>query len=128
VAFTIAGIKLPGCILPETVLTMGDIPLTEYASPTSPENALVIEEHIKVYDAIVLNRHGSITVGCDLISAYNKLEKIEHTAITAIAAKQLGGLNPLPIEEITKLLEMGREQGLLEHQTACNNCNLCDRG
>lgn len=68
---------------------MGDVPTTIYAAPTSPDNALVIQDYIINYDAIILSRHGSITVGKNLLSAYNKLEKLEHTAITGIAAKQL---------------------------------------
>ncbi len=113
-AYTIANVKIPADILPETVLTMGDIPVTGYSTPTSPENARLIEEHIKKYDAIVLSRHGTLTVGKDVFSAYNKLEKLEHTAIAGVAATILGGCNSLPTVEKEKLFKMGCELGFLK--------------
>ncbi len=112
-AYTISGAKLPSDILPETILTMGDIPVTSYSTPTSPDNADIIEEHIKNYDAVVLKRHGVITVGKDIYSAYNKLEKLEHTALTAVVAKIIGEAQPLPKQEVEKLLAMGAKIGLL---------------
>ena len=112
-AYTIADVKLPADILPETILTMGNIPITSYSTPTSPDNADIIEEHIKSYDAVVLKRHGVITVGKDIYSAYNKLEKLEHTAITAVVAKMIGEPLPLPKEEVEKLLAMGAQMGFL---------------
>ena len=114
-AYTIAGVEIPSMILPEIVLTMGDIPVTRgNSTPTSPENALLIEQHIAKYDAIVLSRHGTLTVGKDLFSAYNKLEQLEYTAITGLAATMLGGCNRLPSDEIEKLFKMGKEMGFLK--------------
>jgi len=114
VAYTVAGQNMPSNILPETVLTMGDIPVTEYSQPCSPKNADIIQEYIKKYDAIVLRRHGVLTVGPDIFSAYNKLEKTEHTALTGICAKILGGCNPLPEPELKALLTTGKQMGLLK--------------
>lgn len=118
-AYTIAGKTIPSDILPETILTMGSIPVTGYSTPTSPENADLIEEHIKKYDAIVLSRHGTLTVGPDIFSAYNKLEKLEHTAIAGVAATVLGGCKPISPAEIEKLFKMGKEMGLLSKDCDC---------
>jgi len=113
VAYTIAGVELPTKILPEMVLTMGAVPVTEYSVPTSPDNAKIIEKHIVNFDALVLKRHGVLTVGKDIYSAYNKLEKLEHAAITGLAAHALGGCNSLECSELKELLDMGKDMGLL---------------
>ncbi len=120
-AYTIAGVELPSKILPELVLTMGAVPVTEYSVPTSPDNAKIIEEHIVNFDAVVLKRHGVLTVGKDLYSAYNKLEKLEHAAITGIAAHALGGCNALASDELKELLDMGQDLGFLSNScvTVC---------
>ena len=34
-AFSLAGVSLAQCILPEVVLSLGSIPTTEYATPTT---------------------------------------------------------------------------------------------
>jgi L-fuculose-phosphate aldolase len=111
VAYTIAEKAIPSDILPETVLTMGSIPVTEYSQPCSPKNADIIQDHIKKYDAIVLKRHGVLTIGEDIFSAYNKLEKLEHTAFTGICSTILGGCNSLPDSELKVLFDTGRKMG-----------------
>jgi L-fuculose-phosphate aldolase len=116
IAYTIANVPLPEHILPETVLTMGCIPLTEYSTPTSPKNADIIENHIKNSDVVVLNRHGVLTVGKTILSAYGKLEKLEHTAKSGIMAKILGEVNSLPKEELVNLCNLGKELGFLKKE------------
>ncbi|MCX6111898.1 MAG: class II aldolase/adducin family protein [Proteobacteria bacterium] len=118
-AYTIAGLEIPSTILPEIVLTMGNIPVTRYSIPTSPENAQLIEQYIAKYNAIVLSHHGTLTVGKDVFSAYNKLEQLEYTATAGIAATILGGCNSLPSNEIEKLFKMGKEMGLLSKECDC---------
>jgi len=120
-AYTIADVEIPSKILPEMVLTMGAVPVTEYSVPTSPDNAKIIEKHIVNFDAVVLKRHGVITVGKGLYSAYNKLEKLEHAAITGLAAHALGGCNALGCSELKELLNMGQDMGFLSNScvTVC---------
>lgn len=72
VALSIAGIPIARCLLPEVLITLGDIPITEYATPASPEGAEVIRPYIGTHDALVLPRHGSVTVGKNPFDAYLK--------------------------------------------------------
>ena len=126
-AFSIAGVSLARCILPEVVMSLGGIVTTDYATPTTDQVPEVIRGPIAKFDALILARHGSLTVGEDLMSAYNKLEKVEHTAYVTLAARQLGGADPLDPEEIDRLTDMGRQMGLLGPETACVGCGGCGR-
>lgn len=112
-AYTVADVKPPVDVLPEVVVTMGSIPVTAYSTVGSPQNADIIEEHVKNFDAVVLKRHGVITLGKDIYSAYNKLERLENAALTGVVAKMLGGVPALPKEEVERLLMIGKEYGLL---------------
>ncbi len=112
-AYTVADVKPPVDVLPEVVVTMGSIPVTAYSTVGSPQNADIIEGYIKNFDAVVLKRHGVLTVGSDIYSAYNKLERLENAALTGVVAKMLGGVPPLPKEEVERLLIIGKEYGLL---------------
>jgi L-fuculose-phosphate aldolase len=127
ISFCVAGLRMPGCVLPEVVMTMGDIPVTDYAPPASPQNAGIIEKYIGDYDAVILNRHGSLTVGPDIFAAYNKLESVENAALVSFAATALGGIKPLTRGEVKSLYEMGKKLGLLNRQTICNNCGFCEK-
>lgn len=125
IAFSIAGIELPECILPEVVVTLGKIPITEYATPGTPEGAIIVKDLIKEYDALILDRHGTITVGTSVKDAYYKLEKVEHTAEITMKAKQLGGIRSLSKDQIDKLIEVRKSLGLKERPIKCSNCGNC---
>ena len=105
-AFSVAGIDLTEAILPETIFILGEIRFAQYSTPTTEDVPRAIEELIKKHDALVLTRHGSLTVGKTLEEAYQKLESLEHTAkIISEAVKLRGGemVAPLPAQEIDKL-------------------------
>jgi L-fuculose-phosphate aldolase len=126
-AFTVAGISLAQCVIPEVVLTMGTIPTTRYATPSTEQGREVVRELIREHDALVLDRHGTLTVGPDLIGAYRKLEKVEHAAQVTLAARQLGNIRTLPPEEVKRLEAMRAQLGLGDSVTACSQCGTCGR-
>jgi len=105
-AFSIAGVSLEDFVLPEVVMSMGVIPTAAYATPTTPDVPASIRELLLSYDALVLERHGALTVGVTLMDAYNRLEKMEHAALIIFSALQLGKVQPLPPREVEKLLRL----------------------
>lgn len=131
VALSIAGISLAKCLLPEVVVTLGLIPTAEYATPASAEGPGAIRELIVNHDALIIQRHGTLTVGKDPFDAYLKLEKVEHLAHITLTLHQLGRETPLPPAEVAKLLRMRREKGLAregEEEDFCASCGVCDVG
>ncbi|MDP8236827.1 MAG: class II aldolase/adducin family protein [Candidatus Erginobacter occultus] len=111
-AFSVAGETLDRCVLPEVVFTIGAVPTTAYGTPTTDEPPRIVREHIGSCDAMILDRHGTLTVGPTLAEAYYKLEKIEHSARVILAAKTLGRVQVLSPEQVEKLLEVRRSAGL----------------
>jgi L-fuculose-phosphate aldolase len=111
-AFSVAGISIPHNMLPEVVLTIGKIPTSNYATPSTPEVAEAIEKLIMNHEAIILDRHGSLTTGENLFSAYNKLEKIEHVAHIAFLAKSLGKVKLLNEDKLKKLTLLAKKLGI----------------
>lgn len=103
IAFTVAGTVVDPCALPEVILAFGRVPVTDYATPATTEGALVVRDLIKRHDALVLDRHGSLTVGNSIADAFFKLEKLEHGAHVMLLAHGLGRTRPLPPEEVAKL-------------------------
>ena len=126
VALSIAGISLAQCILPEVVMTLGMIPTTEYATPASPEGAEVIAGIIEHYDALILRRHGSVTVGESAWKAYLKLEKLEHTALITKTLVELNRLNVMPPEQVAKIVSWREARGTMHPTLAQDICNVCD--
>ena len=102
-ACTLAGISLLEPILPEVVITLKGIPTAAYATPGTEEVPKAIRDFIPEFDAILLSRHGAMTVGHDVMDAYNKMEKLEHTARVVLAARLQGPVSPLSDSEVEKL-------------------------
>ena len=113
IACSIAGISLETPVIPEVVVTLGGIPTTPYATPGTQEGAAVIRDYIQSYDAMILDHHGVVTVGETAMSAYLKLEKVEHAAEIILAAAQLGSITPLPPDQVDKLIDIREKHGLL---------------
>jgi L-fuculose-phosphate aldolase len=105
-AFSIAGLSMETPVLPEVILTLGTIPTAAYATPGSPEVGSAVRDMIRQHDAVLLDRHGALTVGRDPLDAFRKMEKVEHCAQLLLAAHRLGSPRTLPPEEIAKLTAM----------------------
>ncbi len=124
-AFSIAGVSLARCVLPEVIVMLGSIPTAEYATPGTADMPLSIREAIRDYDALILAHHGSLTVGETLWEAYLRLEKVEHTAQITLVAQQLGQVRTLSPQAVDQLVEkrhqLLREQG----RDVCAECAIC---
>ena len=122
VAFTVAGVPMSPCALPEVIIAFGRVPVTAYATPSTDEGAGVIRDLIKQFDVLVLDRHGSLTVGKSVTDAMYKLEKLEHAAQVMLTAHQLGGVQDLPPEEVAKLADLRTRLGLGRPEDIAPSC------
>jgi L-fuculose-phosphate aldolase len=105
-ALTIAGIPFPVNIVPEVITLVGEVATVPYATPGTRELAESISQPIKTHDAILLSNHGSLTVAATLDQALITLERIELAAQIYYLAANLGNINLLPEEEISRLMKM----------------------
>lgn len=99
-ACTLAGIPFMAEALPEVWLTIGAVPTAPYATPTTQEVPDSIAPFIKDHKAVLLERHGSLTLGKTIKEAYMRLEKLEHAAHTLLYARILNPLAPVPLPKI----------------------------
>jgi L-fuculose-phosphate aldolase len=128
VALSIAGVDLAQCLLPEVIVTLGIVPTTPYATPSSEENARAIRELIRSHDGIVLQRHGTLTVGRDPFDAFLKTESIEQVSRIAFMSQMLGAAPVLPPHEVEKLIAQRQALGLAQAGDAedfCTHCGVC---
>ena len=105
-SFAVAGIPLDKCVLPEAILTLGAVPIAPYGTPSTMEIPESIEPFISKSDAFLLANHGALTLGTDLMSAYHRMETLEHSARIVFLSIQLGNVNVIPPNEVSKLMEV----------------------
>lgn len=86
----------------ETVLTLGSVPVTPYATPSTYEVPEAIAPYLGEHDAVLLQNHGALTVGADVITAYYRMETLELFAQISLNAHLLGGAKELSRENIER--------------------------
>ena len=74
--FAVAGKSLDEYSMIETVIATGSIPLTPYGTPSTNEVPEAIAPYLAEHDVLLLQNHGALTVGCDLITAYYRMEDL----------------------------------------------------
>lgn len=105
VARTVAGRPVTVPAIPEAVAYLGPVPTASYAKPGTAEVPASIRDILqdRTVRALMLDRHGSLTFGCDIFEAFDRLDALEHTANTMCVAEALGPVTPLPGDEIRRL-------------------------
>lgn len=103
-ALTVAGLNFPDDMLPEVLLTLGEVPVTAYATPSSQEDAQAVRLLIEDHNALLLRQHGSLTVGGDLEEALIHLERVEHVAEVFWRSRLLGHVEHLTPEAREQLM------------------------
>ena len=117
--FAVAGIPLDRAVLAEVVTTLGSIPIADYGTPSTQELADAVGKYIKVHDGMLLANHGAITVADGLMSAYYKMETVEHFARISLVARMLGGERLLSREEVDRLQELRGSYGISAPAPIC---------
>jgi Class II Aldolase and Adducin N-terminal domain. len=110
--FAIVGIPLTKPIMPEAVISLGCVPIAEYGTPSTEELPDAVSKYLQNYDALLLENHGALTYGPDLISAYYKMESLEFYAKLTFISTLLGGPKELSDSQVQKLYEIRRKFGL----------------
>jgi L-fuculose-phosphate aldolase len=117
--FAVAGIPLTRAVLAEVVTTLGSIPIAEYGTPSTAELPAAVRKYIKAHDGMLLANHGAVTCGKDVMSAYYKMETIEHFAKISLVARLLGGENLISREEVERLQGLRGMYGIAAPAPLC---------
>ncbi len=110
--YAVANIPLDEYSMIETVLTLGSIPVTPYGTPSTYEVPDAIAPYLGEHDALLLQNHGALTVGADVVTAYYRMETLELFAKISLNAHLLGGAKELSRENIDRLISMRQGYGI----------------
>lgn len=124
-AFAVAGIPLVECVLPEVIVSIGSVPLAHYGTPSTEEVPRSIESVVTKSDAFLLRNHGVMTVGDRVLSAYHKLETVEHFAKITFIARHLGTVSSLAHEDVRKLFEVRAASAAAGAYPGCEESAIC---
>lgn len=98
-------------IISENVFYFGEIPLADYAMPSSDKLVENTAKFFDVHDAVLMANHGIIVGGKDLKDAYYKTETAEVYAQIYLQSLMLGSPVDLSRQEIEEIYELRRAAG-----------------
>ena len=132
-SFAIAGIPLTQPIMPEAVIFLGCVPIAAYGLPSTMEIPDNVEKYLENYDAVLLESHGALTWGKDVMTAYHTMESVEFYAQLLYHSKMLGGPKELSPSQVSRLYELRKQFGIPGRHPAelclnkkgpnCHNCS-----
>jgi len=109
--FAIKGEALNGRMLPESVIHMPEVPLAEYGTPSTDAVADGIVPVVKTHRGCLMESHGALTWGLDLMAAYLNMERLEYMAKITYLSRQINGERDLPDAEVERLVAMRGQYG-----------------
>lgn len=104
----ICGKPITAQIMPESTIFLGEVPLTPYGLPSTPELAQAIIPALRRHDALLLQNHGALSCGHDLQSAWFKMEALDYYAKVVYLAAAYGGAKEFNQGEIDRLVDLRR--------------------
>lgn len=106
VAFSITR-KVPDTkIVPQAHYICGEIGFAPYGTPGSVDLGEKIANEFRgtSYKAVIMENHGVVLGGSDLMDAYQRFETLEFCCRTIVNAKRLGSVNYLTDEQVGKYI------------------------
>ena len=119
--FAVAGIALDRAVLAEVITTLGSIPIAEYATPSTEELPAAVRKYVKAHDGLLLANHGALALAGDVMSAYYRMETIEHFAKISLVARTLGRENVLSRDEVDRLQGLRGMYGIASPAPICTD-------
>ncbi len=124
-AFSIAGIQVPTCVLPEVEIFLGPVPTAVYENPGGQEFADTIRPFVKTANTILLKNHGTISWGRSLEEAYFRTEILDAYCRMLYLAYGLGRIERISEGHVKGLLELKQKLGYEGDPRKMENADLC---
>ena len=110
-AFAVAHEAIPACVLPETEVFLGNVPIARYETPSTRAFAETILPFVNKSNAIILANHGVVSFGPTVERAYWWTEILDAYCRILILAKQIGRVEYFSNEKGWELLELKKRWG-----------------
>ena len=121
-AYNLAGGRLSDLLIAEPVFSFGQVATAPYTTPTTADVPATLGDYFACYDAVLMARHGSVTLGATLQQAFLRLDAMEHTARIGVMARLMGGAEPLPRGEVDRLYELATGTAAPAHRQPGSHC------
>jgi L-fuculose-phosphate aldolase len=126
-AFAVAREPIPQCVLPEVEVFLGDVPITQYATPGDQKFADTVLPFVQKSNVIILANHGTVSFGESVEKAYWWTEILDAYCRILMLSKDLGRVTYFKKDEAQALLDLKTQWGYTDPRTekGMENCDIC---
>lgn len=110
--FAVAHLDMDRYTMIESVIAIGSVPVTPYGTPSTYEVPDAITPYLQEHDVMLLENHGALSMGTDVITAYYRMETLELWAKISLTAHLLGGEKEISRKNIDRLVGMREQYGV----------------
>ena len=110
--FAVAHVHMDKYVMIEDVISIGSAPVTPYGTLSTEEvpNAIIL--YLQEHDVVLLENHGALAFGSDLITAYYRMKSLELWAKIQLISHLLGGAKEISKPDIDTLISMRGKYGV----------------
>jgi L-fuculose-phosphate aldolase len=101
----LAGKKIEPITL-ESAVMLADVPILEFRYPGTKELGEIVANNIMGHRAVIMQNHGVIAVGYDLIEALTTIEVLEEISTMTFVASHFGGAKLIPADQIEMIKKL----------------------
>lgn len=121
-AFAVARQPLDRPIISEAIVTLGVVPVADYATPGTREVPDSIKPYVRNYNAVLLANHGLLTWGDDLMQAFFRMESAEQYAKIMYYLGKISEPQELHCGNVEALVKQREKLGV--HTGGMNPCKI----
>ncbi|MFH0884071.1 MAG: class II aldolase/adducin family protein [bacterium] len=110
-ALMLRGEGLDAVPLVEAAYAFGSVPTAPFAVPGTPGGGRAVATWVIKRDAILLDRHGAITVGVHMDEALARMEILDAVARTVLLAGGRGRLRPIEGDRVMRIADAAVQAG-----------------
>jgi L-fuculose-phosphate aldolase len=93
-------------IMSENILYFEEIPVAEYAMPSSMELVHNTVKYLDKHDVVMMANHGAVVCANDIETAFLKMETAEYYAQVTLNTKIIGGAKYLSDKDVKDLINL----------------------
>ena len=97
-------------VIPESMFSFGKIGVADFAIPTTEAVVNAVRPLLTEHDAIILKKHGSLTLGENIMESYYRLESLEHTCEIMYKTSCIGKALPLGHDIVSKISKLKQKK------------------
>jgi len=90
----------------ELYYVLGEVVNVPYRLMGTTALAHIVAEHIKDRNALLMENHGAVAVGTELLNAFDRIELLERAALMTVITQGIKGSRELSSEQIAEIKEM----------------------